>query len=107
MTLVTAGRVGKAHGRDGSFYVEAPQIEFAEGGRVRLGDAEEAGESRALPDALASGDGVFGMAPSAGGEHGADQEPHEEQGEIREHVPSGPVTGTIRIAGTAPTRIPW
>jgi len=40
LTLVTAGRVGKAHGRDGSFYVEAPQIEFAEGGHVRLGDAE-------------------------------------------------------------------
>ena len=40
MTLVSAGRVGKAHGRDGSFYVEDPQIEFAEGGRVRLGDAE-------------------------------------------------------------------
>ena len=40
MTLVTAGRVGKPHGRDGSFYVDGPQIEFAEGVRVRIGDAE-------------------------------------------------------------------
>lgn len=40
MTLVTAGHVGKAHGRDGSFYVEGANIEFAEGTRVRLGDAE-------------------------------------------------------------------
>jgi 16S rRNA processing protein RimM len=40
LTLVTAGRVGKAHGRDGSFYVEGAQIEFAEGTHVRLGEAE-------------------------------------------------------------------
>ena len=40
MTLVTAGRVGKAHGRDGSFYVDGVRAEFAEGGHVRLGDAE-------------------------------------------------------------------
>ena len=40
MTLVTAGRVGKPHGRDGSFYVDGPQIEFATGVKVRIGDRE-------------------------------------------------------------------
>jgi 16S rRNA processing protein RimM len=40
LTLVSAGRVGKAHGRDGSFYVDEPRIEFAEGTRLTLGDAE-------------------------------------------------------------------
>ena len=50
MTLVTAGRVGKAHGRDGSFYVDGPQIEFAEGTRVRLGDAEHEVVRRAGTD---------------------------------------------------------
>ena len=50
MTLVTAGRVGKAHGRDGSFYVDGPQIEFAEGTRVRLGDAEREVVRRAGTD---------------------------------------------------------
>ncbi|HEX6714162.1 MAG TPA: hypothetical protein VF066_12285 [Thermoleophilaceae bacterium] len=40
MTLVTAGRVGKAHGRDGSFYVDDTRFEFAEGSTVRVGDAE-------------------------------------------------------------------
>jgi 16S rRNA processing protein RimM len=38
LTLVTAGRVGKPHGRDGSFYVEDARFDFAEGSRVRLGD---------------------------------------------------------------------
>ena len=40
MTLVTAGRVGKAHGRDGSFYVEGTAFDFALGSRVFIGDAE-------------------------------------------------------------------
>ena len=40
MTLVTAGRVGKPHGRDGSFYVESPQTGFAVGDRIRIGDGE-------------------------------------------------------------------
>ncbi|HYZ27945.1 MAG TPA: hypothetical protein VE570_02735, partial [Thermoleophilaceae bacterium] len=42
MTLVTAGRVGKPHGRDGSFYVDGPRFDFSEGSRVRLaGDERE------------------------------------------------------------------
>ena len=36
MTLVTAGRVGKPHGRDGSFYVERPRHELPEGAEVTL-----------------------------------------------------------------------
>ena len=34
MTLVTAGRVGKPHGLDGSFYVEGPRHELPEGASV-------------------------------------------------------------------------
>ena len=36
MTLVTAGRVGKPHGLDGSFYVERPQHELPEGTELTL-----------------------------------------------------------------------
>ena len=36
MTLVTAGRVGKPHGRDGSFYVDRPRHELPEGAEVTL-----------------------------------------------------------------------
>jgi 16S rRNA processing protein RimM len=36
LTLVTAGRVGKAHGRDGSFYVEGPDHPLSEGTSVVL-----------------------------------------------------------------------
>jgi 16S rRNA processing protein RimM len=36
LTLVTAGRVGKAHGRDGSFYVEGPDHPLSEGTSVLL-----------------------------------------------------------------------
>jgi 16S rRNA processing protein RimM len=50
LTLVTAGRVGKAHGRDGSFYVDEARIDFAEGSRVRLGDAEHEVVRRAGTD---------------------------------------------------------
>jgi 16S rRNA processing protein RimM len=40
LTEVTAGRVGRAHGRDGSFYVEETRFDFPEGSRVRLAGAE-------------------------------------------------------------------
>jgi 16S rRNA processing protein RimM len=36
LTLVTAGRVGKAHGRDGSFYVEGADHPLGEGTTVML-----------------------------------------------------------------------
>ena len=38
MTLVTAGRVGKPHGRDGSFYVDAPRHELPEGTKLFVAD---------------------------------------------------------------------
>lgn len=38
MTLVTAGRVGKAHGRDSSFYVDGPRAAFELGSTVQIGD---------------------------------------------------------------------
>ena len=50
MTLLTAGHVGKAHGLDGSFYVDGAQIDFAEGTRIRLGDAEHEVVRRAGTD---------------------------------------------------------
>jgi 16S rRNA processing protein RimM len=37
LTLVTAGRVGKAHGRDGSFYVDGADHPLAVGTMVSLG----------------------------------------------------------------------
>lgn len=40
MTEVTAGRVGRAHGRDGSFYVEGAAFDFPEGSHVRLGGTD-------------------------------------------------------------------
>ena len=40
MTEVTAGRVGRAHGRDGSFYVEEPRIDFELGSQVRIAGVE-------------------------------------------------------------------
>lgn len=36
MTLVTAGRVGKPHGLDGSFYVERPRHVLPEGAELTL-----------------------------------------------------------------------
>ena len=50
MTEVTGGRVGRAHGRDGSFYVEEAQAEFAEGSRVSVGGAEHEVVRRAGTD---------------------------------------------------------
>lgn len=38
MTLVTAGRVGKPHGLDGSFYVDAPRHALPEGTSVLVAD---------------------------------------------------------------------
>jgi 16S rRNA processing protein RimM len=40
LTLVTAGRVGRAHGRDGSFYLEDPRVDLELGSTVRLGERE-------------------------------------------------------------------
>jgi 16S rRNA processing protein RimM len=36
LTLVTAGRVGKPHGLDGSFYVERPRHELPEGAELTV-----------------------------------------------------------------------
>jgi 16S rRNA processing protein RimM len=36
LTLVTAGRVGKPHGLDGSFYVDAPRHALPEGGTLTV-----------------------------------------------------------------------
>jgi 16S rRNA processing protein RimM len=38
LTLVTAGRVGKAHGRDGSFYVQEARTAFELGSTIQIGD---------------------------------------------------------------------
>jgi 16S rRNA processing protein RimM len=37
LTLVTAGRVGKPHGLDGSFYVEGPRHALPEGASLAVG----------------------------------------------------------------------
>jgi len=37
LTLVTAGRVGKPHGLDGSFYVDGPRHELPEGSELTMG----------------------------------------------------------------------
>jgi 16S rRNA processing protein RimM len=50
LTLVTAGRVGKAHGRDGSFYVDGADDPLAEGTRVVLADRETRVARRAGTD---------------------------------------------------------
>jgi 16S rRNA processing protein RimM len=47
LTLVSAGVVGRPHGRDGSFYVERPDHDLAEGTRVRLAGEERTIERRA------------------------------------------------------------
>jgi 16S rRNA processing protein RimM len=42
LTEVTGGRVGRAHGRDGSFYVDEARADFPEGSHVRVaGDVHE------------------------------------------------------------------
>jgi 16S rRNA processing protein RimM len=50
LTLVTAGRVGKPHGLDGSFYVEGPQHALPEGCTVTLGSRPYEVERRAGTD---------------------------------------------------------
>jgi 16S rRNA processing protein RimM len=40
LTEVTAGRVGRAHGRDGSFYVDEPVAAFELGSHIRLAGRE-------------------------------------------------------------------
>jgi 16S rRNA processing protein RimM len=47
LTLVTAGRVGKAHGRDGSFYVQDAEHPLAEGTAVKLACRSHTVERRA------------------------------------------------------------
>jgi 16S rRNA processing protein RimM len=50
LTLVSAGRVGKPHGLDGSFYVESPQHPLPEGAEVVLGSQPRIIERRAGTD---------------------------------------------------------
>jgi 16S rRNA processing protein RimM len=50
LTLVTAGRVGKPHGRDGSFYVEGPAHALPVGFSILLRDRPYIVERRAGPD---------------------------------------------------------
>jgi 16S rRNA processing protein RimM len=50
LTLVTAGRVGKPHGRDGSFYVEDPDHALGEGTTVVVASRSHAVERRAGGD---------------------------------------------------------
>jgi 16S rRNA processing protein RimM len=50
LTLVTAGRVGKAHGRDGSFYVDGVDHPLAVGTVVVLGDRSLRVDRRAGTD---------------------------------------------------------
>jgi 16S rRNA processing protein RimM len=50
LTLVTAGRVGKPHGLDGSFYVEGPRHPLPEGAEVVLGTTSRVIERRAGTD---------------------------------------------------------
>jgi 16S rRNA processing protein RimM len=50
LTLVTAGRVGKPHGLDGSFYVEGPRHELPEGAELVLAGGTHRIERRAGRD---------------------------------------------------------
>jgi 16S rRNA processing protein RimM len=50
LTLVTAGRVGKPHGLDGSFYVDAPRHALPEGGWVVVGSVAHTIDRRAGTD---------------------------------------------------------
>jgi 16S rRNA processing protein RimM len=50
LTLVTAGRVGKAHGRDGSFYVDGADHPLCEGTTLILADRELRIDRRAGTD---------------------------------------------------------
>jgi 16S rRNA processing protein RimM len=50
LTLVTAGRVGRPHGRDGSFYVEGARHALGSGTVVMLGERPLVVERRAGTD---------------------------------------------------------
>jgi 16S rRNA processing protein RimM len=50
LTLVTAGRVGKPHGLDGSFYVDAVAHPLAQGTALVVGDRTHTVERRAGTD---------------------------------------------------------
>jgi 16S rRNA processing protein RimM len=50
LTLVTAGRVGKPHGLDGSFYVEGPRHELPEGAELTVGGRKHRVARRAGTD---------------------------------------------------------
>jgi 16S rRNA processing protein RimM len=50
LTLVTAGRVGKPHGLDGSFYVEGPRHPLPEGTALVLGSETYTVDRRAGTD---------------------------------------------------------
>jgi 16S rRNA processing protein RimM len=50
LTLVTAGRVGKPHGLDGSFYVERPRHALPEGTELAIAGAAHRVERRAGTD---------------------------------------------------------
>jgi 16S rRNA processing protein RimM len=50
LTLVTAGRVGKPHGLDGSFHVERPRHPLPEGCSVVIGPVTHTVERRAGTD---------------------------------------------------------
>ena len=50
MTLVSAGRVGKPHGLDGSFWVEGARHELPVGTVLRVGEEEHSVERRAGTD---------------------------------------------------------
>jgi 16S rRNA processing protein RimM len=50
LTLVTAGRVGKPHGLDGSFYVDRPRHELPEGAELTVAGRTYQVERRAGTD---------------------------------------------------------
>ena len=50
MTLVTAGRVGKPHGLDGSFYVDGPRHELPEGVELKVAGRTHRVDRRAGTD---------------------------------------------------------
>jgi 16S rRNA processing protein RimM len=50
LTLVTAGRVGKPHGLDGSFYVDTPRHELPEGASLTIAGASREITRRAGTD---------------------------------------------------------
>jgi 16S rRNA processing protein RimM len=68
LTLVTAGRVGKPHGHDGSFYVEAASQPLAQGESVTVGSVEYVVARRAGTDnrPLIRLEGIYDPRPLRG-----------------------------------------